>query len=117
MIKIDATDKILGRLASEIVIILRGKNKANFQPRLNQGEGVEVINTDKLKVTGKKMDDKIYYKHTGYLGHLKQTPLKVLFKKDSREVLKKAIYGMLPKNKLRPRMMKKLKLFKNEKTS
>lgn len=112
MIKIDATDKILGRLASGIVIILRGKNKADFQPRLDRGDKIEVINIDKMRVTGKKMDDKIYYKHTGYLGHLKKTPMKVLFKKDSREVLKKAIYGMLPKNKLRPRMMKKLKLYK-----
>lgn len=112
MIKIDATNKILGRLASEIAVILRGKNKADFQPHLDQGDAVEVINTDKMKVTGKKMDKKIYYKHSGYIGHLKKTPLKVLFQKDSREVLKKAVYGMLPKNKLRAKMIKRLKLLK-----
>lgn len=112
VIKINATNKVLGRLASEIAAVLRGKNKADFQPYLDKGDAIEVISTDKIKMTGKKMDKKIYYKHTGYLGHLKKTPLKILFKKDSREVLKRAVYGMLPKNKLRAKMIKRLKLFK-----
>lgn len=117
MVKIDAANKILGRLASEIAVILRGKNKVDFQPYLDKGDVVEVTNTDKIKVTGKKMDKKIYYKHTGYLGHLKMKKMSEIFQKDSREMLKRAVYGMLPKNKLRAKMIKKLKLYKNEKNS
>ena len=104
VIKIDAENKILGRLATEIASILCGKNRADFQNYTYEGDKVEVAHVDKMKVTGKKMDNKIYYKHTGYLGHLKKTPLKVVFKKDSREVLRRAVYGMLPKNKLRPKI-------------
>ena len=106
---IDAKNKILGRLATEIAVLLRGKNKPDFVPYKDMGDFVVVKNTDNIKVTGKKLEQKIYYRHTGYLGGLKKTPLKKLFKKDPAEVLKKAVFGMLPKNKLRAKQIKRLK--------
>lgn len=111
---IDATDKILGRLAVEIANLLRGKHKPDFVPYLNKGDDVVVINTDKIKVTGQKLKKKIYYRHSGYPGGIKQINLEEFLKKDSREVIKKAVYGMLPKNKLRDKVIKKLKLYKKE---
>lgn len=106
---IDASNRILGRLASEIAILLRGKHKSNFVPYKDVGDSVFVKNVEKIKVTGKKEDQKKYYRHSGYLGSLKETPLKILFKKNPQEVLKKAVYGMLPKNKLREQQIKRLK--------
>ena len=111
---IDATDKILGRLAVEIANLLRGKGKTDFVYYLDKGDEVIVINTDKIRVTGQKLKKKIYYHHSGYPGGIKQITLEELLKKDSREVVKKAIYGMLPKNKLRSKMIKKLKLYKKD---
>jgi len=111
---IDATDKILGRLAVEIANLLRGKNKPDFVPYLNKGDDVVVINTDKIKVTGQKLKKKIYYRHSGYPGGIKQINLEEFLKKDSREVIRKAVYGMIPKNKLRDKVIKKLKLYKKE---
>lgn len=111
---IDATDKILGRLAVEIANLLRGKHKPDFVLYLNKGDDVVVINTDKIKVTGQKLKKKIYYRHSGYPGGIKQINLEEFLKKDSREVIKKAVYGMLPKNKLRDKVIKKLKLYKKE---
>jgi len=111
---IDATDKILGRLAVEIANLLRGKYKSDFVPYLNKGDDVVVINTDKIRVTGQKLKKKIYYHHSGYPGGIKQINLEEFLKKDSREVIKKAVYGMLPKNKLRDKVIKKLKLYKKE---
>jgi len=119
---IDATDKVLGRLASEVVILLRGKHKPDFAPYKDIGDFVIVKNVGKLKVTGKKMEQKKYFHHTGYLGGVKFTPLKKLFQEKftphrakgsgtgPAEVLKKAVYGMLPKNKLRAKMIKRLKI-------
>jgi len=109
---IDATGKPLGRLASQIAILLRGKHKPNWQPHLDMGDIVIVKNVDKIKFTGKKFEKKIYYHHTGYLGGLKETPLWRLFQKDPYKVLRKAVLGMLPKNKLRKRMIKRLKVEK-----
>jgi len=106
---IDATDKVLGRLASQIAIILRGKNKPTFVPYIDGGDFVVVKNVDKLKITGKKMEQKKYFRHSGYLGKGKETPLKKLFKEKPDKVLEKAVFGMLPKNKLRDRMIKRLK--------
>lgn len=106
---IDASGKVLGRLASEIAILLRGKQKPDFVPYKDAGGFVIVKNIGKLKFTGKKMEQKKYYRHSGYLGELKEIPLKKLFKDKPEEVLKKAVYGMLPKNKLRPQMIKRLK--------
>ena len=112
--KIDATNKVLGRLASKIAILLQGKHKPNFVPYLNTGDKVIVTNTDKMKITGKKLKRKVYYRHSGYPGGLKKITLEELMKKDSREVLKKAVWGMLPKNKLRKQRIKNLKLYKGE---
>jgi len=109
---IDAANKILGRLATKIAIILRGKHKRDFVPYKDMGDFVVIKNIKKLKVTGKKMDQKKYYRHTGYLGGLKEITLKKLLQKKPYEALKKAVYGMLPKNKLRPKQIKRLKFEK-----
>ena len=107
---IDATNKPLGRLSSEIAKILMGKHKPDFVPHQDKGDYVVVENVEKIKFTGKKFDQKKYYRHTGYPGHLKVKKLKDLFEKNPKEVLKRAVYLMLPKNKLRKVMMKKLKI-------
>ncbi|MDI6603049.1 MAG: 50S ribosomal protein L13 [Patescibacteria group bacterium] len=107
---IDATGKVLGRLASEIVILLRGKHKPDFLPNKDMGDFVIVKNIENLKITGKKMEEKKYFRHSGFLGGAKFIPLKKLFKEKPAEVLRKAVYGMLPKNKLRARMIKRLKI-------
>ena len=110
--KIDAAGKILGRLAVEAAVFLRGRNEAKYLPYLEPKNQVTVFNTDKIKVTGKKMKQKIYYRHSSYPGGLKEESLEKLFARDSREVLKRAVYGMLPKNKLRDKIIKNLKLYK-----
>jgi large subunit ribosomal protein L13 len=107
---IDATDQILGRLAVRIAHLLRGKNKPNFLPYQDLGDSVIVKNVAKLKVTGKKLEQKMYYSFSGYIGSLKETPLKKMMKEKPDRVLKIAVYGMLPKNKLRAKMMKRLKI-------
>ncbi len=107
--QIDATNKPLGRLASEIAIILRGKNKPSFNPAIDAGDYVEVINCDKVKFTGKKFEQKEYIWHTNYPGGLKRKKIKDVFRVDPGKVLKEAVWGMLPKNKLRDKMIKRLK--------
>jgi large subunit ribosomal protein L13 len=109
---IDATSRPLGRLASEIAIILRGKDKASFDPSKDEGDFVEITDCDKIKFTGKKLEQKVYYHHSNYPGGLKTKKVKDVFAKDPGEVLKKAVWGMLPKNKLRDRMIKRLKIVK-----
>jgi len=112
-ITIDAENKSLGRLAVEVAVLLRGKNKPNFVPYMDMGDTVVVKNIDKMKFTGKKIDQKNYFHFTGYLGNLKQATLKeVLIKKGPKEVLRKAIMGMLTKNTLRDRQIKRLKFEK-----
>ncbi len=106
---IDAKGRVLGRLAVEIALLLRGKNKPDFAPNKDDGGFVIVKNVEKMGFTGKKLDQKMYYRHSGYLGSLKETPLKKLFAKDPQEVLKIAVFGMLPKNKLRAQQIKRLK--------
>lgn len=106
---IDASGKILGRLASQIATLLQGKHKPDYDPSKDSGDFVVVKNVDKLKITGKKMENKKYYRHSKYLGGLKEVTLAKIFEKDPPQVLKKAIYGMLPKNRLRKRMIKRLK--------
>ncbi len=113
-ILIDATDKILGRLATKIALILQGKTDTNFAPHKEGATTVVVINSEKLKTTGKKFQQKKYYHHTGWPGGIKEKTLKELFEKDPCEVLKKAVWGMLPKNKLRVRRMKRLKMYRGE---
>ena len=107
---IDASGKILGRLAVSIAILLRGKNKPDFMPNKDGGDFVIVKNIDKIRLTGKKRENKIYYHHSGYTGGLKEIPFKKLFRRDPGEVLKKAVFGMLPKNKLRSIQIKRLKI-------
>lgn len=107
---IDASGEVLGRLATKIAILLRGKNKSNFVPYKDMGDIVIVKNIDKIKLTGRKIEKKKYYRHSGYLGGLKEIPLKKVFQKDPAKILKKAVYGMLPKNKLRAIQIKRLKI-------
>jgi len=107
---IDATGKVLGRLAAQIAILLRGKHKPNFLPYKDMGDFVIVRNVEKLKITGKKMEQKKYFTHSGYLGGWKEIPLKILLEKDPAKVFKKAVFGMLPKNRLRAKMIKRLKI-------
>ena len=106
---IDAAGKILGRLAAEIAVLLRGKNRPDFVPYKDAGDFVAVKNVDKIIISGKKIEKKKYYHHSGYMGGLKETPLKKVFEKDPGEVLKRAVLGMLPKNKLRAKQIKRLK--------
>ncbi len=106
--KIDAADKAVGRLATQIAIILRGKNKPEFEPHLDLGDVVEVSNVDKLKFTGKKLEQKKYFRYSGYQGGLKETKMSDLAKNDPREILRRAVREMLPGNKLRKGMMKRL---------
>ena len=107
---IDANDKPLGRLASEITLILRGKNKPQYRPHLDIGDFVIVKNIRKIRFSGKKFDQKVYYRHSGFLGGLREIPLKKIFEKNPGEVLRRAVLGMLPKNKLRAKMIKRLKV-------
>jgi len=107
---IDASGRVLGRLAAEIAILLRGKHKPDFVPYKDTGDFVVVKNINKIKFTGKKIESKIYFRHSGYLGSLKEIPLKTLFEKDPSKVLQRAVFGMLPKNKLRAKMIKILKI-------
>lgn len=105
---VDAADKTLGRLASEVASVLRGKKKPIFTPSADTGDYVIVVNCDKIKVTGKKLDQKIYYKHSEYVGGFKQTTLRTMMDKKPDQVMKLAVKGMLPKNALGRRMLKKL---------
>ena len=107
---IDASGKVLGRLSTQIAILLRGKHKSNFQPNKDIGDFVIIENINKIKITGKKLEQKKYYRHSGYLGHLKEIPLEKLFIKAPAEVLKRAVRGMLPKNKLSKEQIKRLKV-------
>lgn len=113
--KLNAENRILGRLASEIAILLRGKDSPRFTPAKLSGNKVIVYNTDKICVTGKKMTQKLYRRHSGYIGGLKEVKLRDRMIQDSRAVVREAVRGMLPKNRLRKRMIKNLILYKGEK--
>ncbi|MCK4248580.1 MAG: 50S ribosomal protein L13 [Candidatus Omnitrophica bacterium] len=108
---IDARDKVLGRLASQIAVMLRGKDKAEFTPHVDTGDGVVVINAEKIKVTGRKMDQKIYKSFSGYPGGLKETLMKDVLKRKPEYIITHAVKGMLPKNKLADQLLKKLKVY------
>ena len=108
---VDAEGHTLGRLASEVVKVLRGKHKPTYQPNMDNGDYVIIINAEKIKVTGKKLQQKIYIRHTGWSGGQRQTPLSVMLQKKPEEVLRHAIKGMLPKNNLGRHMFKKLKVY------
>lgn len=106
--KFDATDKTIGRLGTQIAIILRGKNKPEYQPHLDLGDIVEIYNIDKAKFTGKKFDQKQYHHFTGYIGNLKTKKLSEIYDKNPGEILKRAVREMLPDTKLRTNMLKRL---------
>ncbi len=108
---VDAEGKILGRLASRIAQILSGKDKPVYTPHLDVGDFVVVINAEKVKVTGGKEEKKIYYRHTGYPGGLKERTYEELLSKKPQDIIRKAVRGMLPKNKLGRQMFKKLKVY------
>ena len=109
---IDATDKVLGRLASQIAVLLRGKHKPDFVPYSDMGDNVVVKNIQKVKFTGKKLEQKQYFRHSEYMGNKTFTPLKEVFRDRPALVLKRAVMGMLPKNRLRAKMIKRLKVEK-----
>jgi large subunit ribosomal protein L13 len=106
--EIDAAEKAVGRIATHIAVLLRGKNKPDFTPHIDSGDFVTVINADKLKFTGKKLVQKDYFHHTMYPGGLRRTPMKKVFEGNPGDVIRRAVYGMLPKNKLRDEMIKRL---------
>lgn len=112
--QIDAKEKILGRLATEIARVLSGKGKVNYTPNIDQGDFVVVTNSDHVMVTGRKKDGKVYYRHSGYPGGIKGVTFKEQMEKDSRKIIESAVYGMLPKNKLRRQMMKRLFVYKDD---
>ena len=104
----DAKDQVLGRLASQVAYRIRGKHNPLFTPHVDMGDWVIVINADKIRLTGNKMDQKKYYRHSGYIGSIKSDTAKELLEKKPNEVVKKAIIGMLPKNRLGRKLGKKL---------
>ena len=108
---VDATDQTLGRLASEVAKVLRGKNKPIFTPHIDTGDYVIVINAEKIKVSGKKLDQKVYYHHSDYVGGMKETTLKEMLNKKPEKVIELAVKGMLPKGPLGREMFKKLHVY------
>jgi len=108
---VDATDKTLGRLATEVASRLRGKHKPIYTPHMDTGDNIVIVNAEKIKVTGKKLDNKIYYHHTGYVGNLKSITLGKQLEQHPERVLQSAIKGMLPKNPLGRAMYRKLHVY------
>lgn len=111
---VDANGQVLGRLASQVATILRGKHKPIFSPHMDVGDHVVIINADKIRVTGKKASTKRYYRHTGYPGGLRSDSFEQLMQKAPEQILKKAIWGMMPHNKLGKKMVKKLRIYAGE---
>ncbi|GAB7023236.1 50S ribosomal protein L13 [Salidesulfovibrio brasiliensis] len=110
-IVVDATDKVLGRLATEIATRLRGKHKPEYSHHMDMGDFVVVINAEKIKVTGDKLDAKMYYKHTGFPGGIRSKSLRDMLDAKPENVITAAVKGMLPKNRLARQQMKKLKVY------
>ncbi|HEV2101263.1 MAG TPA: 50S ribosomal protein L13 [Candidatus Acidoferrum sp.] len=110
---VDAKDQVLGRLATKVARMLIGKDKPSFTPYLDSGDHVVVINADKIKMTGNKVEQKMYYSHSGYPGGLKEVPAKRVRQTKPEWVVREAIVGMLPKNKLRARRAKKLRVYRD----
>ena len=108
---VDAADQVLGRLATQIAHRLRGKHKPEFAPHMDNGDFIVVVNCEKIRVTGKKLADKMYYRHSGYVGGLKETNLETLLATKPHLVLMHAVKGMLPKNRLGRAMLKKLRIY------
>ena len=108
---VDAEGQTLGRLAAEVAKVLRGKNKPEFTPHIETGDNVIVINAEKIKVTGKKLDQKVYYHHSDYVGGMKETTLREMMAKKPEQVIELAVKGMLPKGPLGRTMIKKLHVY------
>ncbi len=108
---VDAQDKVLGRLATRIAMTLRGKNKPTFTPHIDTGDFVVVVNAGQVQLTGRKLDNKMYYRHSGYPGGIKEINARKLLQKKPEEVLRHAVRGMLPKNSLGRQLLKKLKIY------
>lgn len=109
---VDAEGKTLGRMATEIAQVLRGKHRPTFTPNVDTGDFVVVVNPEKLVVKGRKADQKIYYRHTGFFGGLKETSFKEMLEKKPEVIVETAVKGMLPKNKLSSQIIKKLKVYR-----
>ena len=109
---VDAENKVLGRLATQIAMRLRGKHKPIYTPHLDTGDFIVVINAEKIRLTGKKLDRKIYYKHTGYIGGLKSFTAREMLTRKPEEVIRLAVRRMLPKNRLGRKQLKKLKVYR-----
>jgi large subunit ribosomal protein L13 len=110
---VDATNVVLGRLATKVARLLIGKDKASFTPYLDSGDHVVVINADKIRMTGNKVEQKVYYSHSGYPGGLKEVPAKRVRESKPEWIVREAVLGMLPKNKLRARRAKKLRVYRD----
>jgi large subunit ribosomal protein L13 len=108
---VDAEGETLGRLATRVARVLRGKHKPSYSPSVDVGDYVIVLNADKVHVTGRKLDQKIYYRHSGYVGNLKRIPLREALERHPERVFEHAVRGMLPKNRLGRKMIKKLKVY------
>ncbi len=109
---VDADGKVLGRLATQVAVLLRGKHKPQFADFVDTGDFVVVINAEKISVTGQKAEEKVYYSHSQYPGGLKTKSLRELLDKEPEEAIRKAVWGMIPKNKLGRRVFKKLKVYR-----
>ena len=109
---VDAKDAVLGKLATKVAVYLRGKNKPVFTPNADTGDFIIVINADKIKLTGNKVNDKMYYHHSGYIGGIKAKSAKELLENKPETIIEKAVWGMLPKNRLGRAMIKKLKVYR-----
>jgi len=108
---VDASDQVLGRLASQVARLLRGKHKATFTPHLDVGDFVVVVNAERIKLTGRKLEDKKYYRHSGYPGGLRMATAREMMEKHPERVIRAAVWGMLPKNRLGRRLLRKLKVY------
>ena len=108
---VDATDQVLGRLAADVASILRGKTKPEYTPHTDVGDFVVIINAERVKLTGNKWDQKIYYRHSGYMGGLKEKTARQVLNQKPEEIIRHAVKGMLPKNTLGRAMFKKLKVY------
>ncbi len=108
---VDATDQTLGRLSAKLAMILQGKNKPVYTPHMDTGDFIVVVNVEKMRITGRKLDQKIYYRHTGYSGGQRATKMRDMMNDNPERVLTHAVKGMLPKNKISSAQLKKLKIF------
>jgi large subunit ribosomal protein L13 len=111
-ILVDAENQVLGRLATQIAIRLRGKHLPQFTPHVDLGDFVVVVNADKIRLTGNKWDQKVYYRHSGYMGGVKETPARKLNQEHPERMIRLAVWGMLPKNRLGRKLIKKLKIYR-----